>query len=231
MDSLWVAIGSACWLGILTSVSPCPLATNVAAITYIGQRVDRPGLALWSGLAYTLGRTVCYVGLAILIVTSIWSVPEVARFLQRYMNQMLGPLLILTGLVLMNLIRFRLPGLSLSDARQKQLGQRGVWGAGLLGLIFALSFCPVSAALYFGSLLPLAVEHESRLLLPALYGVGTALPVVVLAILIASGSRYVGAILGKLTVIERWARRVTGAIFVLVGLYLVLIYLVGLDLF
>ncbi len=231
MDSLWIAIGSACWLGILTSVSPCPLATNVAAITYIGQHVDRPSQALWSGLAYTLGRTACYVGLAILIVTSIWSVPEIARFLQRYMNQMLGPVLIFTGLLLMNLIRFRLPGLSLSDTRQKWLGQRGVWGAGLLGLIFALSFCPVSAALYFGSLLPLAVEHESRLLLPALYGVGTALPVVILAILIAGGSRYVGTILGKLTVIERWARRVTGAIFVLVGLYLVLIYLVGLDLF
>jgi cytochrome c biogenesis protein CcdA len=231
MDPFWVAIGSACWLGVLTSVSPCPLATNVAAITYIGQRVDRPSQALWSGLAYTLGRTVCYVGLAVLIVTSIWSMPEVARFLQKYMNQMLGPVLVLTGLVLLNLIRFRLPGFSLSDAGQKRLGQRGVWGAGLLGLIFALSFCPVSAALYFGSLLPLAVEYESRLLLPTLYGVGTALPVVILAILIATGSRYVGRILGKLTVIERWARRVTGAIFVLVGLYLILIYLVGLDLF
>ena len=230
MDSLWVAIGSAIWLGVLTSVSPCPLATNVAAITYIGRRVDRPSQALWSAMAYTLGRTVCYVGLAIIIVTSIWSMPEIARFLQHYMNQILGPVLMLTGLVLLDLIRFRLPGLSLSDAHQKRLSQQGVWGAGLLGLIFALSFCPVSAALYFGSLLPLAVEHESRLLLPALYGVGTALPVVILAILIATGSRYVGQVLGKLTVIERWARRVTGVIFVLVGLYLVLIYIVGLDL-
>jgi len=231
MDSFWVAIGSACWLGILTSVSPCPLATNVAAISYIGRRVDRPSQALWSGLAYTLGRTVCYVGLAFIIVTSIWSIPQIAHFLQRNMNQILGPVLILTGLVLLNLIRLRLPGFSLSGARQERLGQSGVWGAGLLGLIFALSFCPVSAALFFGSLLPLAVEHESRLLLPSIYGVGTALPVVILAILIATGSRYAGQVLGKLAVIERWARRVTGAIFVLVGLYLVLIYLVGLDLF
>ncbi|UCC81162.1 MAG: sulfite exporter TauE/SafE family protein [Candidatus Zixiibacteriota bacterium] len=229
-ESLWIALGSSFWLGVLTSISPCPMATNIAAVTYIGKRVTRPSLVLTSGLVYTLGRMISYVVLAVVIVSSILAIPEVALFLQKYMNRILGPILILAGLFLLGVIRFKMPGFGVSDGLQKKVEKSGFLGAGLLGLIFALSFCPISAALYFGSLIPLAIDHQSAVLMPGVYGVGTALPAVVFSILIAFGARFVGAAFNCLRQFEFWARRVTGVIFLLVGVYYILIYIFGLKL-
>jgi cytochrome c-type biogenesis protein len=227
MDSYAVAVGSAVWLGILTSISPCPLATNIAAITYIGRRVDRPGQVLLAGLLYAVGRMTTYVLLGVLVVASVLSIPEVAMFLQQNMNKFLGPILIAAGLLLLGLFNVRLPVVGVGDRLQARVDRWGVWGAGLMGLLFALSFCPVSAALFFGSLIPIAVEHESSVLMPTVYGIGTALPVVAFALLVALGARYVGQVFNKMIAIERWARRATAIVFLIVGLYYVLVYLAG----
>jgi cytochrome c biogenesis protein CcdA len=227
MDSYSVAVGSAIWLGILTSISPCPLATNIAAITYIGQRVDRPAKVLLSGLLYTVGRMATYVLLGVLVVASVLSIPDVAMFLQQNMNKFLGPILVVVGLLLLGLFNLRLPGVGVGDRFQRRVDRWGIWGAGLMGLLFALSFCPVSAALFFGGLIPIAIEQESNILMPTVYGIGTALPVVAFALLIAIGTRFVGRLFNKLTVFEKWARRITGVVFLAVGLYYVLVYLVG----
>jgi cytochrome c-type biogenesis protein len=229
MDSFLLAAGSACWLGILTSISPCPLATNIAAITYIGRQVNKPGHVLLAGLLYTLGRALTYVTLGMLLVMSALSVPELALFLQRYMNKILGPVLIVTALFLLNVIRINLPGAQISERLQKRLAASGIWGAAILGLLFALSFCPVSAALFFGSLIPIAIEQESKVAMPTIYAIGTALPVVAFAILISLGTRFVGAVFNRLSVIERWARRVTGVVFLLVGVYYVLVYYFNIE--
>ena len=225
MDSIWLAIASACWLGILTSISPCPLATNIAAITFIGKRVDNTHKVLLSGMMYTLGRMLAYVALSALIVSSVLSVPDLAMFLQQYMNKILGPILIVAGLFLLEIFRVRLPTIGSGEKIWKRVERYGVFGAGILGLLFALSFCPVSAALFFGSLIPIAIEHESQVLMPTIYGIGTALPVVVFAILIALGARFVGAVFKRLTVFEIWARRITGIVFIVVGVYYSLTYL------
>jgi len=225
MDSFYIALGAACWLGILTSISPCPLATNIAAVSYIGRQADRPRLVLLSGLLYTLGRTLAYIGLAALLVTSILAIPDAAMFLQRNLNKVLGPILIVAGLALLDLFRFALPGFSGGARFQERVGRFGIWGAGLLGLLLALSFCPVSAALFFGSLIPLAVDHQSPVMMPLAYGLGTALPVVVFAVLIALGVRFVGVVFNRITHIERWLRRITGAVFIVVGVYYCLMYL------
>ncbi len=230
MESIWIALGSSFWLGVLTSISPCPMATNIAAVTFIGKRVTRPSLALTSGLIYTLGRMVSYIGLAAIIVSSLLAVPDVAMFLQKYMNKILGPVLILAGLFLLGAFCFKIPGIGVSDGLQKRVEKSGLLGAGLLGILFALSFCPISAALYFGSLIPLAIDHQSAVLMPGVYGLGTALPVVGFSILIAFGARFVGAAFNRLTQFEFWARRVTGVIFLLVGVYYILIYIFGLKL-
>jgi cytochrome c biogenesis protein CcdA len=108
---------------------------------------------------------------------------------------------------------------------QKRFESWGIWGAGLLGVIFALSFCPISAALFFGSLIPLSVKSGSGLMLPALYGLGTGLPVLLFAVLIAFGAQWVGRAFNKLTQLELWIRRVTGGIFILVGIYYCLMYI------
>jgi cytochrome c biogenesis protein CcdA len=229
MDGYLLALGSAFWLGILTSISPCPLATNIAAISYIGKRVEHPGAVLLSGLMYTFGRLLTYVALGVLIVSSVLSIPEVAMFLQRNMNRALGPVLIIVGLLLLDLFNLRLPGFAASEKVTSRIEKWGVWGAGLLGMLFALSFCPVSAALFFGSLIPLAVNHQSSVVMPIVYGIGTALPVVVFAALIALGAKWVGTAFNRLSLFEKWTRRITALAFILVGIYYSLIYLAGLD--
>jgi sulfite exporter TauE/SafE len=229
VDSFAIAAASACWLGILTSISPCPLATNIAAITYIGKRVDRPAYVLSAGLLYTLGRTITYVVLGVMIVAGALAISDLSFFLQRNMNKILGPILLLAGFVLLGTIKFNMSGPSFADRLQGRIEKYGLWGAGVLGLLFALSFCPVSAALFFGSLIPLAVEQESSVIMPTLYGIGTALPVFVFAALIALGARFVGVTFNRLAVFEKWARRITAVIFILVGVYYCLTYLFNIQ--
>lgn len=226
-----ISAGSAVWLGILTSISPCPLATNVAAISYLGRRVDSPRHVLVGGLLYTVGRTVAYVALGFVCVMGLLSMPEVSRFLQRHMNRILGPVLIVAGVFLLEVIRPVLPGLGRRGEKlRERLQSKGVWGAAPLGALFALSFCPVSAALFFGSLVPLAVRFDSPVLFPTLYGAGTALPVVGFAVLVAFGARFVARAFDRLAVVERWARRLTGVVFVVVGIYMTVIYTLGIQL-
>ena len=216
---------SALWLGILTSISPCPLATNIAAISFIGRHVADPRLVLISGIAYTLGRMITYLVIGIVIVAGVLSIPGIANFLQTYMNKLMGPLLIIVGMFLLELIQLSISGPAAGERIREKAEKGGILGAGLLGIIFALSFCPVSAALFFGSLIPLAVQHESRVLFPALYGIGTALPVVLFAILIAFGAQFVGVAFDNLRRIERWARSITGVVFILAGIYFTLTYI------
>lgn len=222
-----VAIASAFWLGVLTSISPCPLATNIAAISFIGRRVGSPRRVFLSGLLYALGRTLSYLILGVLLVASVLSVPELSMFLQRYMNKLLGPLLIVVGMFLLDLISFSLPGSGVSQSMQKRLDALGLWGALPLGMLFALTFCPVSAALYFGSLIPLSVKAQSSVLLPSVYGVGTALPALVFAVLVAVSARSVGQAFNALSKIEWWARRITGVLFLGIGVYYSLEFIFG----
>jgi len=227
MGASLLALGTALWLGLLTSISPCPLATNVAAISYVGKRVDRPLRVLLAGLLYTLGRTLSYVLVALIVVKSLLSISAVSMFLQRNLNQALGPVILLVGLLLLDVIPWPWAGRgsAIMERVQTRAADLGLWGAGLLGLVFALTFCPVSAALFFGSLIPLAVKHGSSVVLPLLYGVGTALPVVAFALILAFAANRLSRAFNALTIIERWMRRVTASIFVLVGGYYCLVYL------
>ena len=220
-----IAVLSATWLGILTSISPCPLATNIAAISFIGRRVGNPRAAVMTGLLYALGRTVAYVVLAALIVSALLSDYAVSHFLQKHMNRVLGPLLILVGMLLLGLIRFTPKGSGLGEKVGKRVEGWGVWSGLILGAVFAVAFCPGSAALFFGILVPLAVEFESSLLLPTLYGVGTALPVLVFAILIVVSTRAVGKAFDRITQFELWARRITGVLFIGIGIYFCLAFI------
>jgi cytochrome c-type biogenesis protein len=225
MVDLFLVAASALWFGILTSISPCPLATNIAAISYIARRVEKPRLVIASGLLYTLGRSLVYVVLGALLVYSILSAPHVSNFLLKYMNKILGPVLILVGMFLLGLIGAGWSGPGIGLKVQGRAERMGVWGAGLLGAAFALSFCPVSAALFFGSLIPLALRNDSVVFLPAVYGIGTALPVIVFALVVAVSAHSVGRAFDRITSVEKWARRITGMVFVAVGIYLSLVYI------
>jgi len=220
-----IAAGSAFWFGILTSISPCPLATNIAAISYIGRRMGNPRQVFLSGVLYTLGRTLAYLGLAFVLIASVLSAPEISLFLQKYMHRVLGPIFIIVGMFLLQLIQLNMGGRGMSEGLQKRIDAMGIWGALLLGVVFALSFCPTSAALYFGSLIPLSLKVNSRLALPVIYGIGTALPVMLFAVLLARSAQSVGKAYNVLAKIEWWARIITGWIFVLLGVYFSLKYI------
>jgi cytochrome c biogenesis protein CcdA len=140
-------------------------------------------------------------------------------FLQRHMDEILGPILIIVAAFLLELIRVNVRGMGVSDTMQQRVDRLGIWGAGLLGMTFALAFCPVSAAWFFGGLIPLCVKLHSPVMLPCAYGIGAALPVVLFAGLIALGARSVGRAFNALAKIEWWARRLTGVLFLLVGIW------------
>jgi len=225
MTEILIGFTLALWLGILTSISPCPLASNVAAISFISKRITHPAFVFISGLAYTLGRMASYAILGWIIINSLLSVPQVAQFLQKYMGKALGPLLILTGLVLLEIITIRLPGLWLSQKHHNKFTESGAGGAFLLGFILALAFCPISAALFFGSLIPLAINSKSGFVLPFIYGIGTGLPVIVFTIAIALGVTSLSHWFHRITRLEYYTRKITGVVFILAGLYYAGIYI------
>lgn len=217
-----LACGSAAYLGLLCAISPCPLATNIAALGFIGRKVGRPGAVLSAGLLYVAGRTVAYTALGTLLTGGLLAAPAISHALEKYMNMLLGPLLILVAMVLLGLLR--IPAPRIGGALMKRFENSGAGGTFLLGILFALSFCPTSAALFFGSLLPLAVKMQSAAVLPAIFGIATGLPVTVFAFLLAFGANRIGKVYGKLSAFERWIQRITGAVFLAIGVYMTLIY-------
>ena len=222
-----LALLSALWLGILTSISPCPLATNIAAISFIGKNITSPYKTVLAGFIYTLGRVLSYVLLGAIIVTGLLSVPSIANFLQHYINLILGPVLIIVGLILLEIVKIDFSaGLGGCGLHEKVKEWGGV-GALLLGIIFAMSFCPISAALFFGSLLSMSVEHNSKVLYPFVYGIGTGLPVMLFAIIIAFSFNSLGKAYNCLVKFEFWMRKITGIIFVLAGVYFIATHIFG----
>lgn len=216
---------TAAWLGILTSVSPCPLASNIAAVSFISQRITQKNTVFLSGVLYTLGRSVTYIVLGVLIVKTLVDVPILSDFLQRYVNKILGIVLILVGMVLLDLLRIPLPIPSVSENIAKKLAEKGTFGSFPLGILFALAFCPVSAALFFGGLIPIAVKAQSGFGLPLIYGIGTGLPVLLFAFLVAIGTGYINNLYYRITRIEFYTKKITGIIFILVGIYYALAYI------
>ena len=225
MGEFALGIASALWLGILTSISPCPLATNIAAISYIGRRVGSPRQVLFTGLLYTVGRMLAYLALGILLVASLLSKREISVFLQTHVNKLLGPILILVAMFLLELIRVSFSGGGMSEKMQKRVDALGVWGALPLGIIFALTFCPVSAALFFGALISISLKVNSSVAVPSVYGAGTALPVLVFAVIIAVSAGSLGKAFNRLSQIEWWARRITGVLFLAIGIHFSLKYI------
>jgi cytochrome c-type biogenesis protein len=231
---------AALYLGLLTSISPCPLATNIAAISYVGRRVGDSRSVLMAGLLYTLGRCLLYLALAIFLAGTAMSIRAVSVFLQTYMHLALGPIFLVLGVFLVGLVSLELGGAVMTDGLQKRVDTMGVWGAFLLGILFALSFCPTSAIWFFGLLalvmgseagtgaitarlttigisLPEASVPGATVVLPLIYGIGTAVPVLLVAFLLAYSAQSVGKTYNALSKMEWWARQVTGWLFVLLG--------------
>lgn len=209
---------SALWLGILTSISPCPLTSNIAAVSYIGRKIGKPYYILLSGLFYTLGRSFFYTTLGVGLSYSLGSIPAVSDWLQTKMAYYIaGPLLILLGIVLLDIVKLNLPKFKLTEKSQNKLDRLGLFGASLIGFIFAAMLCPVSAAFFFSNL----IQSDGSAFVIALYGLGTGLPVIVFALILAFFANKLSSSYNLTTTFEKYARRLTAIIFIGVGLYFI----------
>jgi len=225
-ESLNIPVLSALFLGLITAISPCPMATNIAAIAYVSRRATERRYAVITGALYTLGRMVSYSIIGILIIVVGLEIPGVATFLQDFGEKILGPLLIVIGLLMLIIDRF---SFGLGGGKLASLGgkvaDRGMLGGFLLGVIFALAFCPYSAIIFFGVLIPLALKSTGGVTLPAVFAIGTGLPVLVFGILISAGIAKVSTWLNAVTRVEKVLRIVVSIIFIGVGVYYVVLWI------
>ena len=224
--NLNIPVLSALLLGLITAISPCPMATNIAAIAYVSRRVKERRYAIITGALYTLGRMFSYSIIGVLIIVVGLEIPGLATFLQDFGEQALGPLLIVIGVIM--LIINKLP-LSLGGGKLSAVGAKvsdwGMIGGFLLGALFALAFCPYSAALFFGVLIPLSLKSTGGVALPAVYAIGTGLPVLVFGVLISTGVARVSTWLNAVTRAEKIIRVAVSIIFIGVGIYLIVLWI------
>lgn len=192
---------AAAWLGILTSISPCPLATNVAAVSFLARRLDSSRRAMLGVISYAAGRAAAYATIGLLVAWGVAAAPATSRLLQAALEPVIGPLLIVVGLVLLGVIPLSVNFGPAKPGATEGLANRGLPGAFLLGVLFAITFCPTSAALFFGSLLPLSLTAPSQLPLFVVYGLATAVPVAVVALAVLFGAQAGARVVGGL---QRW---------------------------
>lgn len=225
-EGINIPVLSALFLGLITAISPCPMATNIAAIAYVSRRATERRYAVITGALYTLGRMVSYSIIGILIIVIGLEIPGVASFLQDWGEKILGPLLIVVGLIMLIIDRF---SFGLGAEKLASLGGKvadwGMVGGFLLGIIFALAFCPYSAIIFFGVLIPLALKSTGGVALPAVFAIGTGLPVLIFGILISAGIAKVSTWLNAVARIEKVVRIAVSTIFIGVGIYYVVLWI------
>jgi len=224
IDSYNIPIVSAFVLGLMTAISPCPLATNITATAFISKNISSKRKVLVSGILYSLGRAFSYttIGLVLYFGASKF---HVARLFQQNGEKLLGPLLIVIGLIMLNVIQLNILGKSNFQERlSERFKDQGLLGSFLLGVVFALAFCPYSGALYFGMLIPLTISSVSGLYLPVVFALGTGLPVILFTYLLTFAAHRVSGVFKQITRVEKVMRYIAGVVFVLTGIYYVGIF-------
>ncbi len=209
---------SALVLGFMTAISPCPLATNITAIGFISKDIGNRHRVFINGLLYTLGRAVSYTSIALIIYLGADQF-QFSGFFQRYGEKFLGPLLIVIGLFMLDIFRINFPSLGKLSSRMENKKRWSYMDAILLGIVFALAFCPYSGVLYFGMLVPMTVSSASGLYLPLLFALATGIPVIVFAWFLAYTISGIGNVYSKVKTFEKWFRRAVAILFVLAGIY------------
>jgi cytochrome c biogenesis protein CcdA len=224
LDNYNIPIVSVFVLGLMTAISPCPLATNITATAYISKNISSKRKVLLSGVLYSMGRAFSYTVIGLILYFGA-SKFHIARLFQRHGEKYLGVLLIIMGLIMLNVIRLNFLGkFNFQEKLSERFKGQGLWGSFLLGVVFALAFCPYSGALYFGMLIPMTISSPSGLYLPIVFALGTGLPVILFTYLLAFAAHRVGVVFNRISSIEKVMRYVTGWVFLLAGVYYVMIF-------
>lgn len=214
---------TAALLGLLTAISPCPLATNITAVGYISKDVENKRKVFINGVVYTLGRAISYTLIAVIIFIGADQF-RISGLFQKYGEKIIGPLLIIIGLLMLDILKINFSGgLGALSKGFKDKKKNRYWDALILGIVFALAFCPYSGVLYFGMLIPITISSASGLYLPVVFAVATGIPVLVFAWLIAYTVSGVGRLYNRLKLFERWFRKIIAVVFIGVGIYYIVI--------
>jgi cytochrome c-type biogenesis protein len=208
-------------LGLMTAISPCPLATNITAIGFISKDLEDRNRVFFNGLFYTLGRAITYTAIALIIFLGADQL-KFGGFFQRYGEKIIGPLLVIIGIFMLDIIKINFPGFNSLTSRMQNKKRWGYLDAILLGMVFALAFCPYSGVLYFGILVPLTVTSASGLYLPVIFAVATGIPVIIIAWVLAYTVSGIGNVYNKIKSFEIWFRRVIAVVFIIVGIYYII---------
>lgn len=226
LDSSTTPAVTALLLGLLTALSPCPLATNIAAVGYIAKHIDSGRSAFVKGLLYTLGRMLAYTLLGVVLIAVLRSgasVFGIRKFVAVYGEMLLGPVLVVAGLYMLFGSRLNLPSFGFGGSGER-IARRGNAGALLLGVLFAMAFCPTSGVFYFGMLIPLSATTPMGYLLPVLYAVATSLPVLAVAWTLAFSAGRLGKVYNGMKALQKWLNLVVGIMFMVIGVYFCIIF-------
>ena len=221
LDNSKMPFFTAFLLGLMTAISPCPLATNITAIGFISREIDNRNRVFFNGLFYTIGRAITYITLALIIFLGADQL-KFSGFFQKYGEKFIGPLLVLIGLIMLNVIKINFTGSGNLTSRMQKKKSWSYFDAILLGLVFALAFCPYSGVIYFGMLIPMTVNSVSGLYLPLVFAVATGIPVIILSWILAYAVSGVGTIYNSIRIFELWFRRIIAVLFIIVGIYYII---------
>jgi cytochrome c-type biogenesis protein len=212
-------------LGLLTAIAPCPLATNITATAFIAKTINKKKKVVLSGLLYTLGRMFSYTSIGALIYFGA-SKFQVAKIFQGNGEKYIGYVLIIIGLIMLDVIKLNfIKGFNFTEKLSETFKTKGLLGSFLLGALFAMAFCPYSGALFFVMLIPMTLASSEGLLLPVFFSIGTGLPVIFFAFVIAFSMEKLGNYFKMITKIEKIMRVTAALIFIITGLYYINIYL------
>lgn len=218
LENSQYSVVTALILGLMTAISPCPLATNITAIGFISRDIDNRKRVFVYGLIYTLGRAISYTGLALILYFGA-SQMNISRLFQGWGEKILAPLLIIIGLFMLDILKIKLPGFAGLTELIGNEGKGSIWSALLLGVVFALAFCPSSGVLYFAILIPMTIASANGLYLPIVFALATGLPVIIFAWLLAYSIGSVGRLYKHIKTFELWFRRLVAVLFIGIGIY------------
>ena len=215
-----IPLVAAFFIGLMLTFSPCPLATNITAIAFISKKIGDSRHTLLVGTLYSLGRMVAYIGLSALIVYAGLNIQVISFFLQEYGEKLIGPFLILMGILMLGIVDIPLPGGGAwLQKLETYLAGKGYAGGFLLGVILSLALCPFSAVLFFGMLIPLALKTGDAIFVPAAFAIATALPVIIISLLLVGGMKRVSGMVTTVQKWEKWIKWAVSAVFIIVGVY------------
>lgn len=218
LENTQVPLYSAFLLGLMMAISPCPLAMNITAIGYISKDMENRHRVFYNGLIYTLGHAISYAAIGLLFYFGANQF-KLSGFFQEWGEKMMGPLLILIGLIMLGIFNLNIPGSGWIKEKMAGCNNSGFKGVLLLGMAFALAFCPYSGVLYFGMLIPMTISSASGLFLPVIFAIATCIPVILFSWLIAFSLGSLGKLYNKLKTLEFWFRRVVALVFIVAGIY------------